>query len=262
MVMKLKTVDEHKYYLEEIVKLSLWVTAKFCNDNPETDIYKELDERTPIFNHTEFNKFHMFDIEQPKPKEWFEIKKRLKELYKEDSDPVSFENAGYSLLKPYIYGRVEMDIEDLYDVADPEDDESWLRYDIDGERAELHFENSLYPNSFLSDKYHFYSKLNEALPDLKKKEVKILFAGSWLNSYDKFLNLLPREWRDSRIIEKEEIEFHLGFWGQFFRSNESFNELSGSYLRETGRVKYPEAHCEMTIEELENFLLTKKEFIK
>lgn len=261
MKTKLKTVEEHKFYLDEIVKLSLWVSAKFCNEHPSSDIYNELDKRTPIFNHTEFNKFHIFDTEQPKPKEWHDIKERLKSIYSENSTPETFEKLGYELLKPHIYGRVDMDIEDLYDYAESEDDESWLRYEIHGDRVELHFENSLYPDSFMGDNYHFYSKLNECLLAVKSKGAKILYAGSWLNSYNKFLDLLPPQWKSSRRNRKNEIEFHLGFWGQFLRSNESFNEINGAYLRENGKVKYPEVHCEMTVEELENFLLTKSNYI-
>lgn len=262
MTNKLKTVEEHKYYLEEIVKLSLWVTAKYCNEHPEKDIYNELDKRTPIFNHTQFNKFHMFDIEQPKPKEWFDMKNKLKELYISDNTPENFEKSGYKLIKPFIYGRVDFDMEDLYGVEEDED-ESWIRYDIekDSNRVELHFENSLYPKSFLSDKKHFYRKLDKCYQELKAKGIKNLYAGSWLNSYDKFLNLLPPQWKESRIVEKEDIEFHLGFWGQFFKSNEEFNEKSGTYLRKTGRVPFPEATCEMTVEELEEFLKTKKEYL-
>jgi hypothetical protein len=264
MAQMLKTVEEHRYYLEEIVKVSLFVTATYCNKYPESDLYEELDRRTPIYNHTEFNKYHMFDIEQPKPKEWFHLKKKLKEIYLKDRDPDNFEKVAYKLIKPYIYGRIDFDIKDLHGDYDNDDEESWLRYDVEAgsKKVELHFENALYPDSFLSDKKFFYRKLKEAAIDLKGKGVEIVYSGSWLNSYDKFLDLLPPNWRQSRRVVVKDIEFHLGFWGQFLRSNETLNKRAITYLRENGSVMYPEAECQVTIKDLEIFLESKKELLR
>lgn len=261
MSMNVKTPEEHLYYLEEIVKLSLWISARYCNENPNANIVNILDEKTPIFNHTKFNKFHMFETKKPKPKEWTYIKNRLKGLYDKDNNPEIFEKFGFDLLKGHIKGRVKEDLKDLHYEGIDNQDESWLRYDIEEgvKRLELHFENSLYPNSFLSDKKNFYLKLNECLLDAKKNNIETLYSGSWLNSYDKFLDLFPIEWKESRNNVNYNIEFHLGFWGQFLRSNESLNEKTVSYLRENGIVKYPEADCEISVIELEKFLLGKSE---
>lgn len=253
-----KTVEEHKYYLNEIVKLSLWILADYYNKNKVDDFKELIDRKTPLYNHTTFNKHHLLDVSKPKPPIWDEIKVKLHNLILKNSDPKVFEQWGYELLKPYIDGRAERDIHNLHLIEPGEEDleESWVRYDLDGkgDKLELHIENSLYPKSFLSDKDHFYKMLRIAVNDAKKYGYKILCAHTWLNSYSKFLDLMPKEWNESRSDTHYDIWFHLGFWGQFFRSNDTFNEKTAAHLRKTGRIKYPTTYCEATVEDFEIFL--------
>lgn len=253
---KNKTVEEHKYYLNEIVKLSLWVLADYYNKNSVDDFLELIDRKTPLYYHTTFNKHHLLDDSKPKPDSWISIKTELHEILLENSDPEVFEKKGYELLKPFIDGRAERDVHDLH-LVEPENEgveNSWVRYDVKekkGDKLELHIENSLYPNSFMSNKEYFYKMLKIAVDDAKKHGYKILWAHSWLNSYNKFLNLMPKSWKDSRSDIHYDINYHLGFWGQFFRANDTFNEGPAKYLRETGEIKYPTTYCEATVEEFE-----------
>lgn len=256
---KNKTLEEHKYYLNEIVKLSLWVVADYYTKNNLNDSQDLIDIKTPLYYHTTFNKHHIFDDSKLKPKEWDDMKEKLHNLLLENSDTSVFEKKGYELLEPYIEGRAERDMYDLHVVepATVKVEKGWVIYDLNesnGGTLELHMENSLYPNSFMSDKEHFYKMLKIAVVEAKRSGYKKLSSHTWLNQYEKFLNLMPTKWRESQSDIHYDIHFHFGFWGQFLRANETFNERTAAYLREKGEIKYPTTYCEATIEDFERLL--------
>ncbi len=253
-----KTYDEHYIYLTEIVKLSLWIAADVKNKRPQEDFLWILDERTPLFSNTTFNKNHFFAREDFDTDEWMDMKKQLRAIYEKNSNPDTFEKMGINLLDKYIEPRVEKDFHDM-NYEDPDDievEESWARYDtsIKEEYMELHMENSLYPNSFLSDKTHFYKMLRIVVEDAEKAGYKGIYSGSWLNNYVGWTNLMPEEWNSSKYEQKDVIEWHLGFWGQFLRSNDTFNFKSSQYYRENGKVKYPEVSCRASIDSFKKLL--------
>lgn len=240
----IKTVDEHIFYLEETVKLSLWVVANWKNKHRFEKFIHAID-RTPLLNHTVFNDNHIMVKPSVIDNRWIELRKELKKVYLNYRDPFEFEKKGFELLKPFIKGRVERDMIDLADI-NPDEDESWLRYNVKkkSKHMEIHMENALYPNSFLADKKYFYSKLEEAVLDAEEHGFKILWSQSWLNTYPVWQKLMPKEWNDSICKINHNIEWHLGFWGQFLRSNETFNIKNGEIFRSTGKIPYPMAYAE------------------
>ena len=151
-----KTLEEHKEYLRECVKLSLWVIADWKNKHPQEDIIWTIHERTALVNHTIFNKETLYDVPSFTGDEWPKLRLKLRDIYEKDNNIQRFEEDGFKLLEDYIYSRAE---EDLIEINGGNSD-SWIRYDITQkeEYLEIHMENSLYPNSFIADENYFNDK--------------------------------------------------------------------------------------------------------
>lgn len=248
---KKKTLEEHIYYLHETVKLSLWVVADWKNRHPKEDIIWTIHERTALVNHTTFNPSSLFDYPTFVGSDWPELRLILRDLYESDNDPNSFEKRGYELLKPYIDGRAERDLEAINKENPFEQyNDSWCRYDLkqEGDYLEIHMANTLYPKSFLADKDYFNNKLKEAVLDAEKHGFKGLKTKSWLNDLPIWQNFMPKEWNDSIYDRNWDIEWHLGFWGQFLTANQCFNRRLAEKYRKTGRVPFPMSQAKASVE--------------
>lgn len=252
-----KTLEEHITYLNETVKLSLWVIADWKNKHPKEDIIWTIHERTALVNHTTFNPSSLYDYPTFTGYEWPQMRLKLRALYEEDNNPDSFEKRGWELLKPYIDGRAERDLE-LINGDDPfsQYDNSWVRYDLKQKEdyLEMHMANALYPNSFLSDDDYFYDKLKKAVLDAEKHGFKGFWTKSWLNDLPAWQKKMPQEWNDSITERNWDIEWHLAFWGQFLTANQCFNTKLGQKFRETGKVPFPMSKAQASIESFKDFL--------
>ncbi|MBN2617799.1 MAG: hypothetical protein JXR64_05740 [Spirochaetales bacterium] len=249
--MEKKTLEEHKEYLRECVKLSLWVIADWKNKNPQEDIIWTMDARTALVNHTILNPATLYDFPTYEGSKWPELKKELRAIYEENNDPNNFEEKGFKLLEPYIYGRAEEDLEGI-NGPDPfcQYKDSWARYDLTSkdEYLEIHMANSIYPKSFLADEDYFFSRLKKVVLDAEAHGFKGLKTQSWLNELPSWKSKMPKEWNDSITNRRFDIEWHLGFWGQFLTSNQCFNKKLGDKFRETGVVPYPMSSAQCSIE--------------
>lgn len=237
-----KTLEEHKAYLHEAVKLSLWVIADWKNGHPQEDIIWTIHERTALVNHTIFNPSSLFDYPTFIGEDWPELRLILRELYESDNNPDSFEKRGYELLKPYIDGRAERDLENINcDNPFTQYNDSFIRYDLAKKEdyLEIHMANTLYPNSFLADSEYFNDRLKRAVLDAEKHGFKGLKTKSWLNDLPAWQRYMPEEWNSSISDRNWDIEWHLGFWGQFLTANQCFNRSLGKKFRETGKIPFP-----------------------
>lgn len=240
-----KTLEEHIEYLHETVKLSLWVIADWKNKHPEEDIIWTIHERTALVNHTIFNPSTLFDYPTFAGYEWPIMREKLRDLYERDNDPDSFEKRGYELLKPYIDGRAEQDLENLHDGESfKQYNSSWIRYDLEKKDdpegyIEIHMANSLYPESFLANKEYFNEKLKEAVQDMEKHGFKGIWTKSWLNDLPAWQRFMPEAWNNSITDRNWDIEWHLGFWGQFLTANQCFNTRLAAKYRKNGQVPFP-----------------------
>lgn len=240
-----KTLEEHIKYLEETVKLSLWITADWKNKHPREDFVWIVHERTALLNHTTFNPASLFDFPTFAGEEWPEFRLILRDLYESDNDPDSFEKRAYELIKPYIAGRAERDLEELNSGDSfSQYNNSWIRYDVNKKDdpegyIEIHMANSLYPKSFLADTEYFNGKLKEAIIDIEKHGFKGIWTKSWLNDLPAWQRFMPKEWNDSIHDRDWNIEWHLGFWGQFLTANQCFNSKLAEKYRRDGKVPFP-----------------------
>lgn len=241
-----KTLEEHIEYLNETVKLSLWVIATWKNKNPQEDFIWIIHERTPLVCHTTFNPKTLYDFPNFEGEEWPKIRLQLRDIYERDNDANNFEKAGYKLLKPYIEARAVKDLEGINNNSRPD---SWIRYDIKSkeEFLEIHMENSIYPKSFLAEEDYFYDKLKIAVSDAEKHGFKGIRTISWLNDLPAWQKKMPKEWNESIHGRMWDIEWHLGFWGQFLTANQCFNHRAANKFRETGKVNFPMSKAQATI---------------
>lgn len=253
-----KTLEEHKEYLRETVKLSLWIIADWANKHPKDDFIKNIDERTPMVNHTVFNPKTLYDYPTFEGEEWPKIRKELYNLYKEESDPYKYQELAFTLVEPYIYERAERDLEGINTPIDPQE-KSWIRYDINRkeEFLEIHMENTLYPESFLANDTYFYEKLKIAVDDAEKHGYKGLWTCSWLNDLPAWQKKMPQKWNSSIDKRIYDIEWHLGFWGQFLTANQCFNYRAAEKFRENGVVTLPMSLAQATIEDFREHLKQK-----
>lgn len=253
----IKTIEEHIFYLEETIKLSLWAIAIWKNEHPDEDIIYTIHERTPLLNHTIFNNGHTTDDPSFSDEKWSGLREELKKIYIKNSNPALFEKKGFELLQPYIMGRVERDMSDLNWIDDVQDG-SWIKYDLNqkGEYLEFHMENFKYPNSFLSDKTYFYNKLKEAVSEADENGFKGLWSRSWLNTYPNWIKLMPDEWNSSVREQSWDLKWDYGYWGQFITSNEGFNIRNGELFRKHGKIPYPCSYAEASIKSFKDFLKT------
>ncbi len=251
---KNKTLEEHIEYLKQTVRLSLWIAADWKNKNPNEDFIWILHEGTALVNHTTFNPGFIFDFPTFEGESWPNMRLKLRELYEADTDPESFEERAYKLLEPFIEGRAEKDNAALHDgEAFNQYNSSWIRYDLtkkdDPEGyIEIHMANSLYPGSFLADTEYFNSKLKEAIIDIEKHGFKGLWTKSWLNDLPAWQRFMPKEWNESIHDRDWDIEWHLGFWGQFITANQCFNIKLGNRYRKDGKVMFPMSKARASLE--------------
>lgn len=253
--MEQKSLEEHKEYLREAVKLSLWVAATWKNNHGQEDIIQIIHERTCLVSHTVFNLQSLYDEPVFEGNEWPKLRLKLKEIYDVNSTPENFEKEGFKLIEPYIYGRAERDLQGI-NTGIPSNNDSWIRYDLKSteEYLEIHMENSRYPESFLSDEKYFYDKLKIAVLAAAKYGFKGLRTVSWLNDLPAWQKKMPKEWNDSIKERTWDIEWHLGFWGQFLTANQCFNYRLADKFRSEGHIPYPMSKAQVSMVVLKKHL--------
>ena len=250
-----KTLEEHINYLHETVKLSLWVVKEWKERHPEEDIIWTIHNRTALVNHTIYNPSTLFDYPTFKDEKWPEIRVKLREIY--ESDPKTFETNGYELIKPYINGRAKRDLDEINgEDAFSQYSNSWIRYDltVKEDYMEIHMANSLYPKSFLGDREYFNSKLKEAVLDAEKHGFKGLRTKSWLNDLPAWQKYMPKEWNDSICERNWDIEWHLGFWGQFLTANQCFNSKLAQKFKDDRKIPFPMSDAQASVKAFKDLL--------
>ncbi|MCJ8314823.1 MAG: hypothetical protein HRU38_22060 [Saccharospirillaceae bacterium] len=252
---KKKTLTEHKEYLRETVKLSLWIIADWANKHPENDFVKSIDELTPMVNHTIFNPIALYENPTFEGDDWPLLKQELFNCYKKESDPFRYQDLAFKLIEPHIDGRAEKDLIHINKEIDT-DKNSWITYDLSRseEYLEIHMENTLYPNSFLKDDTYFYSKLKIAVLEAEKNGYKGLWSCTWLNDLPTWQKKMPKQWNESIHNRMYDIQWHLGFWGQFLTARLCFNYTAATKFRETGVVEIPMSIARASIEDFKSFL--------
>ena len=108
------------------------------------------------------------------------------------------------------------------------------------ERVHVHITNARQPRSIFDDRAYLPGCLS-CLMDRAEAEhgAGSLGTGSLLNSYPRWLALLPAEYLDHMEPEGEDVWCGLGTWGQFITARGTFHAGRAARLRESGRMPYP-----------------------
>lgn len=253
-----KTLEEHREYLKEMIRLSLWFAADWKNKNPKEDFIHIIEERTNLVNMTDFNPAALFDYPTYKKEGgWPEVREKLCKINEETPEPWDFEERAYCFIEPFTGKRAEMDLEDLNSGnMFFQYENSCFRYDVTqkGEYLEFHIANSLYPNSFLADKKFFFSRMKDMILDAEKYGFKGITTNTWLNELPAWQKMFPQEWRESVTDIKRDIDWALGYWGQFLTARQTYNSRLGEKLRSTGIFPYALCRCRVDITIMKTFI--------
>jgi hypothetical protein len=238
-----KTYEEHRQYLHDIVKLQLWFVWWWQHHHPDASFQSILRDRVDIYRKTKINRGMM---NPPKPDfdapEWLDLERHLSQLYlKHRSDARTYENAAFHIIQPTIDARSKRDYEERPYVLDYQCGS--LKYDRPKEehpkRVSFHIANALSPQSIFADENY----LPQCFADLMNKSASeygadALGTCTWLNSHAKWLDFFPPEWSGNMEPRNKNVQWHLGFWGQFITARGTFNTRLGRKLRETGEFPF------------------------
>ena len=240
----LKTLDEHREYLYQIVKLQLFFLRNWLREHPEETLPAALRNRIDIYRKTSINKGllnpEVTNFECP---EWLELERRLELVYKQHKDnAAAFEEAAFAIFNNTIDERVEKDYKDGSRLAGYQCGS--LRYNEyeDGSKHEIvnfHIDNARQPESMFADPQYLPRCFLELMRQtFEKYGLTRLYTNTWLNSLPRWLELFPQEWQDNLSPENTDVQWHYGFWGQFITSRGTFNYKYGEILRKTGKFPF------------------------
>lgn len=239
-----KTLDEHREYLYQMVKLQFFFLRNWLSGHPKETLSAVLRNRIDIYRKTSINKELLnpvatkFDCP-----EWLELEHRLELVYKQYKDnAAAFEEAAFAVFKPTIDERVEKDYKDESRLAGYQCGS--LRYNehedsLKHETTSFHIANALQPESIFADPQYLPRCFLELMRQTSQKYGSIkLYTGTWLNSLPRWLELFPQEWQDNLSHENTDVQWHYGFWGQFITARGTFNYKYGEIMRQTGKMPF------------------------
>ncbi len=237
-----KTLEEHRDYLYQIVRLKLFFMHHWLAEHPDEEPLNVLHNRVDIYRKTDANTEGLTPTSCDwNGAAWQALEQPLLACYHAcGSDRARFEEEGFAILQPSIDARCERDF--LDDSALKPYQCGSLRYNVHNEptpRVGFHIANAVSPRSIFDNPLYlpacFLTLLDqiEALYDAVE-----ISAGTWLNSNPKWLALFPQEWHDNLTEPTGNVTWSYGSWGQFISARGTFNYKYGDHLRRTGRLYY------------------------
>jgi len=241
-----KTLEEHREYLHEIVKLQLWFVHYWLEEHPEENFVDVLRGRVDIYRKTDVNPGtinpNVLYYDDPR---WVAMEKGAEKAYeRHKNDRAAFEAEAFELFRNSLDDRCERDYADQSEC--PRYQCGFLRHDLelraDGKLG-FHIANFCSPRSFFD--YPDYMK-GCFLMLLDKAEhtygTTHIATGTWLNSMPRWCEWFPEEWKTNMSEPNTSVKWHYGFWGQFITARKTFNFAYGKILRSTGKMPfYPRA---------------------
>ena len=119
----------------------------------------------------------------------------------------------------------------------------------------FHIANACQPGSIFDDPAYlpkcFFDLMEKAKAEYGAEK---LCTGTWLNSYDRWLALFPKEWIDNMGPVDTDVKRTLNFWGQFINAKGIFNRKIGETMRKTGKLPFYPRHSWCTFNSLKKHL--------
>lgn len=247
-----KTLEEHRNYLYEIVRLKLFFMHRWLAEHPEESPVDVLRNRVDIYRKTNVNpealnpKALLWESES-----WQALEQPLLACYARNmADIVGFEQEGFEILQYMVDARCERDYRDNSGLQGYQCGS--LRYNIYMEptaKIGFHIANAVRPRSIFDNPDYLPSCFLVLLEQVEALYgAEEIATGTWLNENPKWLALFPEEWRNNLQPKKDEVLYHYGFWGQFITARGTFNHRFGEHMRRTGEFfYYPRAsHCRIS----------------
>ena len=237
-----KTIDEHRDYLHEVVRLKLFFMHDWLARHPGETPVDVLRKRVDIYRKTDANPGALNPATQEWDSDaWQALERPLLECYaRRRHDIAAFEREGFEILRPSLDARCERDF--LDDSALRAYQCGSLRFNIYKEptaRVGFHIANAVCPRSIFDNPHYlpacFLALMEQVEARYGATEIS---TGTWLNGHQKWLELFPREWRDNMSPPIEDVQWHYGFWGQFISARGTYNRRLGDYLRQNRRLFY------------------------
>lgn len=264
-----RTYQEYLDYLRDIVKLKLWFARHWLSLHPEEEFSTVIRQRIDIIRKTGLYNVSDGDFPDFENPTWLELEKKAFEVYeatKKDSDSNTFENEAYKVFQ----GEIEKKAPKAFAEYSPAKNfkSGSLTYHEPDKNSPgviaVHIANALMPESIFDDPLYLP---NCMLMLLEKSEaefgVSILHCGTWLNSHPRWLELFPQEWLDDMSLPDENIQWHLGFWGQFITARGTFHRKNAMKFRESGKMPFAFRESDCSFESLRThltkYILDKKE---
>ena len=262
------TIDSRKNFVENITKLSLWLTRKYCSEGMQLE--EAFSDGTPVYrlttlwdgiNHPAHPSPGWYD------KRWESLLEQLKFIFThhqqvEKTD--TLEDEGLELLWPFLAPRIKQDsklwpwIPSVYGTTVCEDCVfGFFLYGISEsqprkhKQLDLHMGNCFAPNSPFKDMQARANELEQLLENARTREpnLRSVCCGSWLNSFKPFQTLFPPEWCKNSSPASP-IAYGYDLWGQMMSRSGGYHKRNGDYLRENGKFPYEAVKCKCTIESL------------
>ncbi len=116
-------------------------------------------------------------------------------------------------------------------------DKSCFTYTINKNNyAHIHFSNAVVPkNPFKRREYEKRKmELNKIAEDIKQNHpnTKRLISSTWIRNYKFYTDLFPKKYENGIRGRKDEGPTHMGYWGQFYRHDGTFNHRRAIQFRE------------------------------
>jgi len=240
-----KTLDEHRQYLHDIVKLKLHFLHGWLRSHPEEPFVDGLRNRVDIYRKTAVNQGGLNPPNIPwEDPTWLAMEKEAAAIYATcPTDADAFENQAFAVFQPSLDARCERDYHDRstrngYQCGclrhNPE------AVDGNGRRTlTFHIANFLSPESFFDYPGYVRDSFRRLL-DIAEKDFHAdhIGTGTWLNSLPKWLAYFPQEWLDNMGPQNRDVKWHYGFWGQFLTARQTLNYKYAQILRSTGQMPY------------------------
>lgn len=245
---KPKTLEEHRLYLYDIVRLKLFFMHRWLATHPEEKPVEVLRNRIDIYRKTDANREALNPTTLAWNSEaWQALEQPLLACYVRNmADTVRFEQEGFAIFQHTLDARCARDYQD--DSALQPYQCGSLRYNLYTEPTTLirfHIANAVRPRSIFANP-HYLPACFLALME----QVEALYGAveieteTWLNENPKWLALFPGEWHDNLQPQNRSVRWSYGFWGQFITARGTFNHRFGEHMRRTGEFfYYPRVSC-------------------
>lgn len=237
------TFPEFKESTYQMIKLSLWFVWHWKQTNPDETIENILRNRVDIFRKTTLYKSGM-DADNPPYDNsvWIDFENAISKIHSATSrDNDAFVEKSFKIFKQSIDKALETRWIDFQKPINMKCGS--LNYNETDKKnpsmIAVHIANALAPESIFDDPLYLPSCLIDFMNKTERKfGVDTIHCGSWLNSHPRWLNLFPEEYRNSLSKPDENIQWHLGFWGQFIDARGGFHKRNAVKFRETGKMPF------------------------